>query len=263
MNRDLIEKLEHRLKELDKIIISVKKNLASLPSGSLRIHNRQGNTYYYTDCKGHDIDKRIPVYDKDLVCSLAQRSYDLKILRAAETEHAIIQQFLGRMPDRSFENIYESLPEARQVLIKPVRLTDKQLVDKWLKQPYQRKGFYEGDPFFETERGERVRSKSEQLIANRLYSRGIPYKYECPLLVGGEIIHPDFTILRLSDRKELYYEHLGKMGDEDYAFKTIRRINNYTSNGIILGNRLFTTMESNRSPLDLRILDIMIEENFR
>ena len=53
------------------------------------------------------------------------------------------------------------------------------------------------------------------------------------------------------------------MGDEDYAFKTIRRINNYTSNGIILGKRLFTTMESNRSPLDLRILDIMIEENFR
>ena len=260
MNRDLIEKLEHRLKELDKIIISVKKNLASLPSGSLRIHNLRGNIYYYAD---YENNKKVPVYDKNLIGSLAQRSYDLKVLRAAESEHKIIQQFLNRMPDRLFESIYESLPEARQVLIKPVRLTDKQLVDKWLNQSYQHKGFYEGDPFFETERGERVRSKSEQLIANRLYSRGIPYKYECPLLVGGEIIHPDFTILRLSDRKELYYEHLGKMGDEDYAYKTIRRINNYTSNGIILGDRLFTTMESNRAPLDLRTLDIMIDNNFR
>lgn len=114
-----------------------------------------------------------------------------------------------------------------------------------------------------TDRGERVRSKSEQLIANRLLAKGIPYKYECPINVGGKIFHPDFTILRISDRKEIYYEHLGKMGDEEYAHTTILRINKYVMNGIALGEKLFTTMESYTAPLDLRVLDQMIESSFR
>ena len=263
MNRDLIEQLEHRLKELNEIIHITEQQLTVLPSDALNIRQENNKTYYYVESKDASGKHRTPIKDPKQIHSLAQHSYLVKVMRSSISEKRSIEQFLGKCNNKPYEDIYGLLPESRRNLITPVRLTDEQYTAKWLSTTYAHKPFSDGDPYFETERGERVRSKSEQLIANRLNSRGIPYKFECPLLLGGQVIHPDFTILRLSDRKELYYEHLGKMGDEDYAYKTIRRINNYTANGIILGDRLFTTMESNRAPFDIRTLDKMIDINFR
>ena len=263
MDKDIIEQLNSRLSKLNKLIAYVEDNLSSLPAGNLHIRRKNGKDYYYAESENCTNNYGVPIYDKKLISDMAQRSYYLKILRSAETERKTILQFLDRIPHGSFEDIYESLPESRQSLISPVRLTDRQYVERWQNQQYKHKAFYEGDPFFVTDRGERVRSKSEQLIANRLNAKGIPYKYECPITVNGEILHPDFTILRISDRKELYYEHLGKMGDEDYAYKTIKRINNYIMNDITPGKNLFTTMESYKVPFDIRTLDILIEENFR
>jgi predicted nuclease of restriction endonuclease-like RecB superfamily len=112
-------------------------------------------------------------------------------------------------------------------------------------------------------RGERVRSKSEVIIADRLLISGIPYKYECPLKVGKRVIHPDFTILRLSDRRVVYYEHCGKLDDPEYAEDLVNRVNDYNHAGIIQGERLFMTFETSKTPLDVRVLDKMIKENFR
>ncbi|MBP3811277.1 MAG: hypothetical protein ILA15_11220 [Clostridiales bacterium] len=263
MKKRMIEQLNCRLSTINRLIASVDKSLSALPAGNLHIHQIRGNIYYYADYEGYAKNRKTPIYDKKLICSLAQRSYYLKILRAAEAEGKAIELFLKRYPERSFEDVYESLSEQRQSIITPVRLPDKAYIDKWLNTPYVHKPFGEGDPYYVTDRGERVRSKSEQLIANRLLAKGIPYKYECPINVGGKIFHPDFTILRISDRKEIYYEHLGKMGDEEYAHTTILRINKYVMNGIALGEKLFTTMESYTAPLDLRVLDQMIESSFR
>ena len=61
---------------------------------------------------------------------------------------------------------------------------------------------------YSTEKGELVRSKSELLIADMYYSLGIPYKYEAGVkLRGGIVRYPDFTLLRVRDRKEFYHEH--------------------------------------------------------
>ena len=261
MDKDIIEQLNSRLSKLNKLIAYVEDNLSSLPEGNLIIRQEGDKLYYYA--KPENTRHRIPISDSKQINSLAQRSYLLKIKRSADGEKKLIEQLLMKCKDRPFEEIYDSLPESRRHLISPVWLPDRLFIKKWLSIPYDHKPFYDGDPYFVTERGERVRSKSEQLIANRLYSRGVPYKYEHPLTLGGKIVHPDFTILRISDRKEIYYEHLGKMGDEDYAFKTIRKIDKYAANRIVLGERLFTTMESNKAPLDLRTLDKLIDTSFR
>ena len=112
-------------------------------------------------------------------------------------------------------------------------------------------------------KGERVRSKSEVIIADRLYAKGIPYKYECPFLAGNEIIHSDFTILRLSDRKIVYHEHCGMMGKPEYVEDMISRVNKYAHEGIYLGDRLFLTFESSGQPMDISWLDDFIERNYR
>ena len=74
--------------------------------------------------------------------------------------------------------------------------------------------YYQGKPFdaslpkLYTSREERVRSKSEIIIADTLSRESIPYRYECPLHipdVGN--IYPDFTVLNVAKRKELYWEH--------------------------------------------------------
>ena len=101
------------------------------------------------------------------------------------------------------------------------------------------------------------------IIANRLYFKGIPYKYECPLKVGNKIIHPDFTILRLSDCSVVYYEHCGKMDDETYMDDLVERVNDYSEAGILQGDRLFFSFETSKKPLDLRTVDKLIDRHFR
>ena len=61
-----------------------------------------------------------------------------------------------------------------------------------------------------TAKGERVRSKSEKILADYFYSRKIPYHYEKPLhLRGYGIVYPDFTLLSRKTRREVYWEHEG------------------------------------------------------
>ncbi len=69
---------------------------------------------------------------------------------------------------------------------------------------------------YSTLKGDRVRSKSEVIIANLLAQKGISYEYEKKLgYENGKWIEPDFTIT-LPSGKELYWEHLGMLGVESY-----------------------------------------------
>ena len=43
----------------------------------------------------------------------------------------------------------------------------------------------------------------------------------------------------------------------------MNRVNDYNHAGIIQGERLFMTFETSKTPLDVRVLDKMIKENFR
>lgn len=75
------------------------------------------------------------------------------------------------------------------------------------------------------EKGERVRSKSEVIIADMLNRKGISYRYEYPVyLKNVGQIYPDFTVLDAIRRREIYWEHLGMMDDPDYAEMAILRV---------------------------------------
>ena len=166
-------------------------------------------------------------------------------------------------PEAVAEDVYDQLPEALKKYAKPINLCDDEYAIKWMETPYRHKPFKNDAPVFVTTKGERVRSKSEVIIADRLRANGIPYRYECPLKVGKKIIHPDFTILRMSDRSILYHEHCGKMGDQKYVEDMLVRQKDYNEAGIILGDRLFYTFESDTVPLDVTILDNIINQHFR
>lgn len=95
-----------------------------------------------------------------------------------------------------------------------------------------------------TVRGELVRSKSELVIANYLYSNGLEeYEYERPL--EGEValgkLRPDFSFI--DDAGDVViWEHLGMMDRDDYRRGWEWKKEWYKQNGYTEGKNLFTTL---------------------
>lgn len=71
-------------------------------------------------------------------------------------------------------------------------------------------------------------------------------------------MYPDFTILRMPAREEIYLEHFGMMDDYNYVETVMRKLNTYERNGIYIGVNLFITYETSRNPLNTRTLDGLI-----
>ena len=79
-----------------------------------------------------------------------------------------------------------------------------------------RRGWYEAGKIHEALSGDMLRSKSEVIIANLLYVRELPFRYEEPLFGGdGTLRLPDFTVTWAG--KKYYWEHLGLLDLKEYA----------------------------------------------
>ena len=258
--KHLIEELTRESERLTGIIRDAEERIRSAPEGNLRIiRHGKGFQYYLITNPGDTNGVYLPVSERGKAFSLIQKSYDLRIVAAAGKQLATIQRFLrGFYPD-ALRDIYASASEGRKRVIVPAELPDDDYIRKWVSHEYTRKPFLEEDPEHYTRKGERVRSKSEVMIADELDQAGIPYKYECPLELDDMTIYPDFTILRTEDRKVLYWEHLGMMDDPDYCKKAIRRIRLYGNYGIFPGINLILTMETSGLPLTHSVISRMIE----
>ncbi len=252
-----------RFELLSKTISDLEERLKGFPEGRINIRCYRDKVYFYLTGSGYK-EKYIAPENSELISQLIQKNYLERVLRAAKKETAELKKaFLG-YPREQFEDVFCDLPRIRQMYAKPFVFDKEQYVKEWLADPYVLKPFKKGDPVFITLRGERVRSKSEVIIADRLFAAGIPYKYECPLKLGKKTVHPDFTILRVSDLKLLYHEHCGKMDDPEYVEDSVvNRINDYGRAGIVLGDNLFLSFESSKNPLDVSVLDNLIKKHFK
>lgn len=239
---------------------NIQKDHKDKLTGKLRIQ-RKGNSvqYYHTD--SNHVQTYIPKKNMKLIKNLAQRDYDNKLIEKIELRQKLLARFMAEYPQTGLEEVYEEINEYRKNLIEPIIESDERYAKNWLNAPYIRKIVGEEVPEIFTENGERVRSKSEKMIADKLKSYGVPYKYEMPLRLGRNcVIHPDFTILNVKKRKQYYYEHFGMMDNPDYAERAIRRIELYESNGIFPGDQLLCSWETKVHPLDMKLVDAMIKK---
>ena len=250
-----------RLNYLKRVEAMLSRALESAPEGMLKLKTMNNCVYFYMRLGRHDY-----YVDQSYVSGLATKRYHTYALRAVEQEIKALESYLKRMPEIPYEGIFESMPESIKPYISPAVMTNEQYAQHWQAQPYIPKGFSNKDTTaFYTKRGERVRSKSEIIIADMLNDLEIPYRYEMPLILsGGNILfHPDFTILKISTREEVYLEHLGRMGDEGYTEDFAYRFKIYMSNGIYLGQKLFFTCESEKTPLDTKLLREFLIKTFK
>jgi hypothetical protein len=94
--------------------------------------------------------------------------------------------------------------------------------------------FLEDGLIHRTERGDLVRSKSELIIADKLFARGIDYAYEQPLVLpNGHILYPDFTITDHARGVTFYWEHLGLLDDPAYRARWEKKRQEYIAAQIL------------------------------
>ena len=247
-----------RIKYLQKLIKKKKSCLINAPQGRIKIFSRGAKSYYsYYASDSSDL-RYLRLNDKSdmaLAKSIAQRDYDLQVLRLAENELKLLENELTFYQKGSADDFFDTLNQGRQALVTPIRLTDEQYVERWLAQSYPKKPMNPTLSSYETKRGEDVRSKSEKMIADDLYSDDIPYLYEktvpvIDLITGQPInLHPDFTVLNVRTRKTYLWEHWGKCDDAGYMNDNVKKIREYQNAGYTLGENLIVTFETRAFPL--------------
>lgn len=254
----LKEMLLEERKRLQKIEEKISNQLKDAPEGTLRISKSNEHMQYY-HCR-EDIPRKNGKYlhksEVELIHQLAQKGYDEKVLRLVEKRLRQISRIAEEYQDDEIEKIFLGEHEARQKLICPVEPTWKQYLDQWMLEEYEGKGFKEGTPLIYSDKGERVRSKSEKILADYFYHNNIPYKYEKPLqLAGYGVVYPDFTFLSKRTGKEIYWEHEGRMDDPGYVKTAIKKIESYENNSIYVGERLILTFEDESTVLSRKSIE--------
>lgn len=261
--------------QLGKVIAEAKERVKTAPKGRLRIRKWKGVVEYYYN-ENSDTGKNvitgkcsntngryIKKSERKLAKEIAQRDYDVLMIKNAEIRIKAIDTFLDKYDETSLKLLYQKINPYRRELITAPIISDDEFIKRWQKVEYSGKYFKEDAQEIITERGERVRSKSEKIIADKLYLLGIPYRYEYPLVLNGNIkVYPDFTILRMPEREEVYLEHLGMMDDNNYVDTVIYKLNTYERNGIYLGVNLYITHETKKNPLNTRMLDKLLKKLF-
>lgn len=251
---------KHREQNLRRLIEVKTRNLSKAPSGSLRISPIRGNTRYYHVTEGERSGGTyLGKKDQELARRLAQKAYDLQVVRRAEQELRAWEQLAKYFPDKTIEEVFDTLSPARQKLVTPIRPTDEEFRKEWESVKYESGNYREDTAVYITDRGERVRSKSEQLIANLLNRLGIPYRYEYPttVMVDGQprVWRPDFMILDVRNRREYYLEHFGRLGEAEYAKRAFDKMRIYEENGMYEGSNMIYTFEADEAPLDMRYVE--------
>lgn len=272
MNLHKIIQLE--AERLAKEIRELEIRIDNAPKGSLRCHrsgkNGKNFRWYLIDENDHRvkgknarrkyISKRT---GRPLAEKLARKAFDKRKLIACKKELNALRKYLrssdaSQMPERRFLSEDSGF---RELLISDMKLIDKEL-EEWRLADYPRNPYYPENLKIHSSDGTMVRSKSESLIASELSSNGIPYRYECPLVIEGQTVFPDFTIRHPATGKVFIWEHFGMVDQEEYLEHTLKKLRIYFRNGYIPGENFIMTFETYQAPLGYDVVFRIIRDYF-
>ncbi len=276
---ELVKILEERREYLEATLISAVKKSEYLenalknaigqdgitktsPFHKIRVQKHgRGYQYYMRSDEKDTVGKYLRKSREKFIKQTLQEEYLLKAINIMEKELKVVDNYLNSASPIQLKKYYESMNRGRQIMINPIEADDETFVKEWLNISYEGKGFMADSPDYYTKRKERVRSKSEIIIANTLNEYGIPYRYEYPIQVRGMgTVYPDFTVLNVRKRKEMYWEHFGLLDDYEYRENAMRKVSLYEKNDIFQGDKLILTCESAAQPLSVEMLEKKIEK---
>ncbi len=260
---DYSKEQSEQLKEIEQLITIIekkKKNYIGLPKGKVNVSASRGHSQYFFRKENSQKAEYVSIKDKEIIGKIIQREYEEQVLRELQGMQKQLSHFLKKYDAKALGKIYDRLCSGRKVFVVPMEISDAAYIKQWLEEhpgeqnPYPEKGKYE------TEQGEFVRSKSEKILADTLYKMKIPYRYEAQCIIGNQrTVYPDFTCLNVSKRKTIYWEHLGLMEASDYEVKNYEKIESYEAHGILLGDQLIISMETNERPFNVNLIRSKID----
>ena len=203
----LLPLLRERIAELSKVEAVLSKRLSRAPAGVLNVSpHRGGFQYFRVTAKTGRKGEYIPEEKMSFASAIAQRDYDAKMRAELQKLRGVLEKCVAKYDVSVAENLYALLHPARRSLVTPLVYPDEDFVARWSTVKYAGREFDADGPVLMTARGERVRSKSEIIIADALFRRGIPYRYEFPheLLHAGacdaNVAHEAGAMCGTSDR---------------------------------------------------------------
>ena len=276
MNTSLIHEAKSILADLRNTKRRMDRQLASLDSyGACRLKRNSAkhskHCYYDVILPGSKKSKYLGNESNETVLNIKRYRYAQKAIEIIETDIEVLESLIGNYISPDYNNINSHLPatyqtnltagnsgEAFSAALPPDAI-------KWIQELRKEKDKY--PPYkpeqlkYEALDGTRMRSLGEVIIANFLLMAGIPFVYEVPMKINGELVLPDFRILSLIDLKTvIIIEHQGMLFTEEYPFKHIRSLRLYLQSDLIINQDLFFTFTDKQGRFDIRQLTGIIRQ---
>ena len=269
----IYQQLENALAQLQEARTRYEFELEGMPDGKLvHVKAADGERYYVEVRDGERPSRRGITRRPDLVATFARKEYLRKALAVIDHDVRTLERAVRRYKRFDPEEVVGSLSSAYRdlpldafyhPLVDAVALsldaTDEQRIAShaaWGAEASGPSDYLPEGRTLRTSRGERMRSKAEVLIAETLYSYGIPFRYEQELEAGGATFHPDFTF-EGAGGKEFYLEFCGMMDDPAYVEGHKRKRSAYEAAGIAEWDNIIYLYASGNST-DMMYVDSVV-----
>lgn len=258
---NLILELNKRLKQLSADKIKVENALNNAPEQRVSAVINHGTYQYYL---GHKYLRKTEKNVRADITKMIEGEYNREILKEINRQIELTREMIDSLSSDRLGNVYRSMNDGKREMIMPLYQGREEYIRNWEAAEYDRWEITEcnGTEMY-TIKNERVRSKSEKIIADELYRFRVPYKYEYPLQLKdqGKILYkrPDFVALNRTTLKMIVIEHLGRMADDTYEERNYEKIDLYERNGYMIGDNLLLLHETESRPLNIKVLDQYIE----
>ena len=269
----IYQQLENALAQLQEARTRYEFELEGMPDGKLvHVKAADGERYYVEVRDGERPSRRGITRRPDLVATFARKEYLRKALAVIDHDVRTLERAVRRYKRFDPEEVVGSLSSAYRdlpldafyhPLVDTVALsldaTDEQRIAShaaWGAEAPGPSDYLPEGRTLRTSRGERMRSKAEVLIAETLYSYGIPFRYEQELEAGGATFHPDFTF-EGAGGKGFYLEFCGMMDDPAYVEGHKRKRSAYEAAGIAEWDNIIYLYASGNS-MDMMYVDSVV-----
>lgn len=257
--KQIIEDLNFVLKNDLDLHNEVEQSLKTAPEGSLEFQTVKGKKRFFN---WSDNKKEYIAISNESFPLLSNKRFYTHIKRNVSKKVKILKRCIQDLKFycklKTPAMIYEEMPKEIKATIKFPKNSDERYAQDWQAKKFETKEPDSGN-IFKTLRGDLVRSKTELIIADKLYAAGIPYHYEVALDINYlHTFYPDFYILNKRTHKIYIWEHFGKMDDPTYCRKTLLKLETYQRIGYKLGKNLIATFESSLYQIKTETIDTII-----
>ena len=276
MNTSLIHEAKEILKDLRNMKQRMDRQLASLDSydaWKLKRNSAKQSKHCYYDAilPGSKKGSYLGNESNETVLNVKRYRYAKKAVEIIETDIEVLDHLIRSYVSPDYSNINSRLPatyrtdltaddsdESFSAALPPEAIKWMQALRKEKEQypPYKPEQLK-----YEALDGTKMRSLGEVIIANFLLMAGIPFVYEVPMKINGELVLPDFRILSLIDLKTVItIEHQGMIFTEEYPLKYIRSLRLYLQSDLVINQDLFFTFSDKKGRFDIRQLTSIIRQ---